>query len=181
MTIHDTNTSAQSASTGIVLTPGRYRLDRSLTSVRFSARKFGVFTIRGSVSVVAGDFTVGRRLEDSTLHAVLDAATFRTPMAKRDEHLHGESLLDVARFPSMEFDSTDVARTPGGWEIHGLLTVHGKVAPAVLAVTAAGQEGAVVRVRAKTRVDRRAFGVTRMWAAASAYVDVTMEAVGTPV
>jgi polyisoprenoid-binding protein YceI len=179
MTIHDTNEPAQLASTGIVLTPGRYRLDRTLTSVRFSARKFGVFTIRGSVSVVAGEFTVGPRLEDSTLHAVLDAATFRTPMATRDEHVHGESLLDVARFPSMEFDSTGVANTAEGWEIRGLLTVHGKVAPAVLAVSSAGQEGALVRVEARTRVDRRAFGVTRMRAAASAHVDVKIHAVGT--
>ena len=179
MTIHDTNTPAQLACTGFVLAPGRYRLDRNLTSVRFSARKFGVFTIRGSISVVDGEFTVRQRLEDSTLHAVLDAATFRTPMAKRDEHVHGKSLLDVARFPSMEFDSTDVARTPDGWEIHGLLTVHGKVAPVVLAVSSAGQEGALVRVEARTRVDRRAFGVTRMRAAASAHFDVRIEAVGT--
>ena len=181
MAMNATNTPTQFASTGIVLTPGRYRLDRNLTSVRFSARKFGVFTIRGSLNVVAGEFTVDPRLEESTLHAVLDAATFRTPMARRDEHVHGESLLDVARFPSMEFDSTDVARTPGGWEIRGLLTVHGEVAPAVLAVTSASQEGGVVRVEAKTRVDRRVFGVTRMRAAASAHVDVTMEAVGTPI
>ena len=179
MTIHDTNTPAQFASTGIDLAPGRYRLDRNLTSVRFSARKFGVFTIRGSVSVVDGEFTVGPRLEESTLHAVLDAATFRTPMAKRDEHVHGASLLDVARFPSMEFDSTDVAGTAEGWDIRGVLTVHGKVAPAVLVVSSAGQEGALVRVEARTRVDRRAFGVTRMRAAASAHVDVRIDAVGT--
>ncbi len=37
-----------------------------------------------------------------------------------------------------------------------------------------------MRVEAKTRIDRRAFGVTRPRAAASAHVDVTMEAVGTP-
>jgi polyisoprenoid-binding protein YceI len=178
MTIHHEKTPAPTA-TGIALTPGRYRLDRSLTSVRFSARKFGVFTIRGSIGVVAGDFTVGERLEDSALHVVLDAATFRTPMAKRDEHVQGSTLLDVARFPSMEFDSTEVTRTAGGWEIRGLLTVHGETAPSTLALTAARQEGALLRADAMTRVDRRAFGVTRLRAAASAHVDVTIEAVGT--
>jgi polyisoprenoid-binding protein YceI len=178
MTIHHEKTPAPTA-TGIALTPGRYRLDRSLTSVRFSARKFGVFTIRGSIGVVAGDFTVGERLEDSALHVVLDAATFRTPMAKRDEHVQGSTLLDVARFPSMEFDSTEVTRTAGGWEIRGLLTVHGETAPSTLALIAARQEGALLRADAMTRVDRRAFGVTRLRAAASAHVDVTIEAVGT--
>jgi polyisoprenoid-binding protein YceI len=99
-------------------------------------------------------------------------------MAKRDEHVQGETLLDVARFPSMEFVSTEVARTTRGWEIRGLLTVHGEVAPAVLAVTSARQEGALVQVVASTRVDRRTFGVTRMRAAASARLDVTIKAVG---
>jgi polyisoprenoid-binding protein YceI len=166
--------------TDVVLTPGRYTLDRRLTTIGFSARKFGVFTIRGSIGVVSGEFMVSERLEESTLHAVLDAATFRTPMAKRDEHVQGGTLLDVARFPSMEFDSTEVAHTARGWEIRGLLTIHGQVAPAVLDVTSARQEGALVRIAALARVNRRAFGVTRQRAAASSWVDVTMEAVGAP-
>ncbi len=180
MTIDNARTPA-GTTTDIVLVPGRYRLDRSLSAVRFSARKFGVFTVRGSIGVVSGEFTVAERLEESTLHAVLDAATFRTPMAKRDDHVQGGTLLDVARFPSMEFDSTEVARTIGGWEIRGLLTVHGEVAPAVLAVASARQEGALVRVDATARVNRRAFGVTRLRAAASSFIDVTIEVVGTPV
>jgi polyisoprenoid-binding protein YceI len=181
MTIDNAKSPTALGADRIALTPGRYRLDRELTSVRFTARKFGLFTIRGSIGVVTGDFTVGERLEDSTLTAVLDAATFRTPMAKRDEHVQGSTLLDVAWFPSMEFVSTAVAPTTRGWEIRGLLTVHGEVAPAVLAVTSARQEGALVRVEAAARVDRRTFGVTRMRAAASAHIDVTMEAVGSPI
>jgi polyisoprenoid-binding protein YceI len=180
MTIDDAKTTVPIPAADVVLAPGRYRLDRSLSEVRFTSRKFGLFTIRGSIGMVSGDFTIGERLEDSALHAVLDAATFRTPMAKRDEHVQGSALLDVAKFPSMEFDSTEVVRTPRGWEIRGLLTVHGEVARAVLLVTAARQEGALVRVEATARVDRRAFGVTRMRAAASAFVNVTIEAVGTP-
>jgi polyisoprenoid-binding protein YceI len=178
MTIDHAKTPTPTAATGIALTPGRYRLDRNLTSVRFSTRKLGLFTIRGSVGLVTGDFTIGERIEDSALHAVLDAATFHTPMAKRDEHVQGSTLLDVARFPSMEFHSTDVVRTSRGWEIRGLLTVHGETAPTVLAVTSVRQDGALVRVDATARVDRRAFGVTRMRAAAAARIDVTMEAVG---
>jgi polyisoprenoid-binding protein YceI len=81
--------------------------------------------------------------------------------------VQGNTLLDVARFPSMEFDSTEVARTPGGWELRGLLTVHGEMAPAVLVVTSARQEGARLRVTASARVDGRRFGVTRMQVAAS--------------
>jgi polyisoprenoid-binding protein YceI len=55
------------------------------------------------------------------------------------------------------------------------------MAPAVLVVTSARQEGARLRVTASARVDRRRFGVTRMRVAASSRIDLTIEAVGTPV
>jgi polyisoprenoid-binding protein YceI len=181
MTIDHAKTPAPTAAREIALSPRRYRLDREQSSVRFRAKKLGIFTIRGTIGVVSGGFTVGERVEDSTLHAVLDAATFRTPMAKRDGHVQGSTLLDVARFPSMEFDSTEIAYTPAGWEVRGLLSVHGHVAPAVLAVTSARQDGPLIRVEATARVNRRDFGVTRQRAAASTMIDVTIEAVGVPV
>jgi polyisoprenoid-binding protein YceI len=81
----------------------------------------------------------------------------------------------------MEFDSTEVAYTPEGWEVRGLLSVHGQVAPAVLHVTSARQDGALIRIEATARVNRRDFGVTRQRAAASKCMDVTIEAVGVPV
>jgi polyisoprenoid-binding protein YceI len=103
-------------------------------------------------------------------------------MAKRDEHVRSPKLLDVATYPKVEFDSTEVVPGPGGtWEVRGLLAVHGQVAPATLTVTSASTEGALVRVRATALVDRRVFGVTAMRAAASSHVTIVIEAVGTPV
>ena len=159
---------------------GRYRLAPELTTVSFSAKKFGVFTISGTMAVTSGSFTVGEEPERSSLHAVLAADTFRTPMANRDKHVKGTTLLDVASHPTIEFDSTEVVATPAGWEVHGLLTVHGTVAPVALSVTAATQEGAMVRLSAEARIDRRSFGVTRMRLAAASLVEIHIEAVGTP-
>jgi polyisoprenoid-binding protein YceI len=103
-------------------------------------------------------------------------------MAKRDKHVKGRTLLDVARYPRIEFDSTEVVPgADGTWEVRGLLAVHGQVAPAVLAVTAASTDGALVRVRATAQVDRRVFGVTAQRAAASSVINVGIEAVGAPV
>ena len=165
----------------ISIRAGRYRLDPARTRVSFSAKKFGLFTIRGTMDVVDGTFTAATPLEQSSLHAVLAADSFRTPMAKRDEHVKGKSLLDAAAYPLVEFDSTAVATVVGGWEIRGLLSVHGTVAPAVLSLTAASAQGDLVHVDAAGRIDRRAFGVTGMRAAASRHIDVRIEAVGTPV
>ncbi|HEY1443682.1 MAG TPA: YceI family protein [Acidimicrobiales bacterium] len=167
---------------GIAIPTGRYRLLPELSTVAFTAKKFGVFTIRGTMCLESGTFTVASPLEHSRLHAVLSADSFKTPMAKRDAHVKSPTLLDVEANPRVEFDSTDVAPQPDGtWEVRGLLTVHGQVAPAVLAVTSASTEGALVRVRATAQVDRRVFGVTALRAAASSRIDVVIEAVGTPV
>jgi polyisoprenoid-binding protein YceI len=184
MTIENTAKVGQVARprAGFPLPSGRYRLHPELSTVAFTAKKFGVFTIRGTMRVESGTFTVASPLEHSRLHAVLSADSFRTPMAKRDEHVKSPKLLDAASYPRIEFDSTEVAPGPDGtWEVRGLLAVHGQVAPAVLAVTSARTEGALVRVCATAQVDRRVFGVTAMRGAASSRVDIVIEAVGTPV
>jgi polyisoprenoid-binding protein YceI len=161
---------------------GRYRLHPGLSTVAFTAKKFGLFTIRGTMRIESGTFTVAEPLEHSTLHAVVAPGTFTTPMAKRDEHVKSPTLLDVAAYPRIEFDSTEVVRGPDRvWEVRGLLAIHGRVAPAALTVTSASADGALVRVRATARVDRREFGVTAMRAAASSVVNIEIEVVGTPV
>jgi polyisoprenoid-binding protein YceI len=172
----NTENTAESDATPIAA--GRYRLLPELTTVTFTAKKFGVFTITGTMALAAGTFTVARPIGHSSLHAVLAADTFHTPMANRDAHVKGHTLLDVATYPTIEFDSTEVVGTPAGWEVRGLLSVHGTVAPVALTVTAAAQEGSVVRLSAVARVDRRDFGVTRMRLAASPTVDVRIEAAG---
>jgi polyisoprenoid-binding protein YceI len=174
-------TRGASGTTDFGLVPGRYSLDPARTSVNFTAKKFGVFTIRGAMDLEEGDFTVGRRLEDSSLHAVLDATSFKTPMAKRDEHVRSKTLLDASKYHHIEFDSTEVAHTNRGWEIRGLLTVRGQAATSVLAVSSARQEGGLVRVHATTQVNRRELGVTKLRAAASTLLDVTIDAAGTPI
>jgi polyisoprenoid-binding protein YceI len=167
---------------GLPIPTGRYRLHPELSTVAFTAKKFGLFTIRGTMRIVSGTFTVAEPLERSTLHAVLAPDSFSTPMAKRDKHVKSPTLLDVATYPRIEFDSTEVAQGAGRvWEVRGLLAVHGQVAPAALTVNSASADGALVRVRATARVDRREFGVTAMRAAASSVVNIEIEAVGTPV
>ena len=184
MTIENIGNIGQAAphNDGLPILTGRYRLHPELSTVAFTAKKFGVFTIRGTMQVESGTFTVAGPLEHSTLHAVLAAGSFKTPMAKRDEHVKSATLLDVAAYPKVDFDSTEVAAGPEGtWEVRGLLAVHGQVAPAVLSVTSISTEGGLLRVRATTQVDRRAFGVTALRAAASSVIDIAVEAVGTPV
>ncbi len=165
----------------VALRAGRYRLDPAHSSVAFTAKKLGLFTVRGTMGIASGEFTVGTPLERSRVHVVLSADTFATPMAKRDDHVKGPTLLDVATYPRMEFTSTEVVPVGGIWEIRGTLSVHGQSAPAVLVVTATALEaGGLVRLSATTEVHRRQFGVSAMRVVASSVIAVHIEAVGIP-
>jgi polyisoprenoid-binding protein YceI len=160
---------------------GRYTLHPELTTIAFTAKKLGLFTIRGTMRLVSGTFTVASPLERSTLRAVLATDSFATPMRKRDEHVKGPRLLNAASYPRMEFDAAEIAAADGGWEIRGSLSFHGRVAPVGLRVHTATFEGGLARVGAEARVDRRDFGVTGQRAAASSVIQVQIEAVGSPV
>ena len=176
MTINQSGTT----SAQVDVPTGRYTLHPELSTIAFTARKLGLFTIRGTMRLVSGTFTVASPLERSTLHAVLATDSFATPMRKRDEHVKGPKLLDSATYPRMEFDSTEIAAAGDGWEIRGLLTFHGKVVPVVLGVHTATFGGGLARVGAEARIDRRDFGVTAQRAAASSLIQVQIEAVGSP-
>ena len=111
------------------------------------------------------------------MHAVLAAASFRTPMDKRDEHVKDEKLLDVAQYPTIEFTGTGVSRSPDGWSVPGTLQVHGQSRPLALTVQDLSLDDTSVRIRAVAQVDRNDFGVSAMRVAAGPGVDVVIEAV----
>ncbi len=160
---------------------GRYRLDPHHSTVAFAAKKLSLFTVRGTMGIASGEFVVGTPLERSRVHVVVSAGTFATPMAKRDEHVKGSTLLDVETYPHIEFTSTEVVPGSGAWEIRGTLTIHGQSAPATLSVTTtAVEDTGLVRVSAQTDVDRRLFGVSAKRLVVSPVLSVRIEAVGVP-
>ena len=169
MTINQSGTAA----VPVDVPTGRYHLHPELTTVAFSAKKLGLFTIRGTMRLVSGTFTVASPLERSTLHAVLATDSFATPMRKRDEHVKGPKLLDAASFPRIEFDSSQIVAAGERWEIRGLLALHGTVAPAALRVDTATFDDGRARVRAPARVraswPARRHGGGRGWSASGGW------------
>jgi polyisoprenoid-binding protein YceI len=161
------------------LLPGTYRLDPESTVVAFSARKFGLFTIRGTMKLREGTFMVTDPISRSTVDAILAAGTFTTPMARRDAHVRSKGLLDTATFPTIEFLGTGVKRSPSGWAVLGTLAVHGQRHDVTLAIEALRQDGDIVHLEAAAQIDRNDFGVTHMRIAAGPKVDIHIDAVAT--
>jgi polyisoprenoid-binding protein YceI len=166
--------------TATALRPGEYQLDPQGSVVRFEARKFGLFTIRGTMRLISGTISIADPIEASAVQAVLAADTFHTPMKKRDEHVKGPRLLDVRRYPTIEFDSTQVARVGSAMEVRGMLTVHGTTRPAAVMIADVDCTRGGLRVLGTAAVDRREFGVTAMRGAASSTISLTIEVAGVP-
>jgi polyisoprenoid-binding protein YceI len=145
---------------------GTYAIDPMHTEVGFVARHLIGTKVRGRFTEVTGTFTIAENPEDSTLDAVVQAASIHTNQSMRDDHLRTNDFLDVEHYPTLELKSTSLKRiTDTDWKLTGDLTVRGVTRPVDFDLEFLGegpsmQEGkTVVAFSAKAEIDRRDFGV----------------------
>ncbi len=143
-------------------------IDPVHSAATFSVRHLMVSNVRGEFSKVTGVINLDDKdVAKSTVEASIDATTVNTREPKRDEDLKSEKYLDVAKFPTLTFKSTKVARAgKNKLKVSGELTIHGVTKPVVLeveengtskdpfyGVTKAGFQGT-------TKINRKDFGLT---------------------
>jgi polyisoprenoid-binding protein YceI len=143
-----------------------YEIDPAHTSVQFSVRHMMISNVRGEFTKVAGKAT-GDVADPTatTVEATIDAASIDTRNEKRDEHLRGPDFLDAAKFPTITFKSTKVAKAGDGWKLSGDLTLHGVTKPVVLDVTNVTAPtkdpwgNTRIGASATTKIDRQDYGI----------------------
>ena len=147
--------------------PTPWNLDPSHSQVGFSVKHLVISNVRGEFrkyegKVVLDDADVTR----STVQAVIDASSIDTGVADRDGHLRSPDFLDVAKYPTVTFRSSKVAKAgKDGLDVTGDLTLHGVTKPVVLHVATTPEvKGMLGETRrgfsATTRIDRKDFGLT---------------------
>lgn len=106
--------------------PGHWELDPAHSSIGFSARHIGFARINGRFNTFAGAVRIADRMEDSSMHVIIDATSIDTGMRMRDDHLRSADFLDAARYPTVEFYSERFIHHSGSrWSVAGALTLHG--------------------------------------------------------
>ncbi|MFG2297062.1 YceI family protein [Streptomyces sp. NPDC048603] len=106
--------------------PGHWELDPGHSSIAFTARHIGFARIRGRFNTFAGAVRIADRMEDSSMHVIIDAASIDTGVKLRDDHLRSADFLDAARYPTVEFYSERfIHRSGSKWAVAGALTLHG--------------------------------------------------------
>lgn len=116
----------------------QWTMDPNHSGIEFSVRHMGIATVRGRFGQF--DVTVDTD-EQGTLRALqarIEAATIDTGVNQRDAHLRSPDFLDVARFPTIEFQSHSIEpHGSGAYVVHGTLSMRGQSHPVAFTVETA--------------------------------------------
>jgi polyisoprenoid-binding protein YceI len=157
------------------LDPGKSKLGFSGTQ---TGTKFqGTFTRYNAVIEFDPD-----HLETSHIVVTVDLATATTNDKQRDTALPGKDWLDVAKFPTAEFETRAINRKGAdAYEAVGTLTLRGVAMPLTLPFTLEMNETSA-HAKGHTQLSRSAFGIgqgpwaTNQWVAFEVGVDIDITA-----
>ena len=140
---------------------GHWELDPDKTSVTFRTKAMWVLPIKGTAKALSGDALVNPDGVATKGTLVIDAASFDTKNKKRDDDLHSEDFLNVAKYPTIIFTADGGRQTSASRvEITGMLAIHGKSQPLALQAELA-ESGNSVTVSTLVQIDRRLWGVSK--------------------
>jgi polyisoprenoid-binding protein YceI len=144
-----------------------YQIDPRHSSAGFGVTHLMISTVRGEFHGVTGTVVVDDSdISKSSVNVTIDATTVDTREPDRDKHLKSEAFFDVAKYPTITFQSTKVERNnDGNLKVTGDLTIRGVTKSAVL--TASLPKPPIkdpwglqrTAVSAATKINRQEFGV----------------------
>jgi polyisoprenoid-binding protein YceI len=110
-------------------------LDPNHSSAQFAVRHMGISTIRGTFNKVGGVVVDSSDLSKASVHVTIDAGSIDTRVEMRDKDLRSDHFFDVAKYPTITFQSKRVESAgTGKLKVAGDLTMHGVTRELVLDV-----------------------------------------------
>jgi polyisoprenoid-binding protein YceI len=147
-------------------TPTTWQIDTAHSAAEFAVRHMMISTVKGHFAEVTGTVLMDESNPAASKVTVsIPVASIDTRDAKRDAHLKSADFFDVEKYPTITFASTRVVGSVDGeFKLIGDLTMHGVTREVTLEVEAAGRGkdpwgGQVAGFSAKTRINRKAFGL----------------------
>jgi polyisoprenoid-binding protein YceI len=146
------------------LTPGVWKIDPAHTTAEFIVRHLMVTKVRGRFTDVKGTVTIGEDALDSSVEVEIGTASITTGDENRDNHLRTADFLEVEKYPTMTFTSTEILPKGSEYIVRGDLTLHGVTKPIELTlefngVTGDPWGGTRAGFSAATEINRRDYGV----------------------
>jgi len=148
-------------------TESRWVFDPMHTQVEFAAKHLGMMTVRGHFAEVnATGFIDPEHPEASAVDVTVQTASIRTNNEKRDNDLRASNFLEVEKYPTMHFKSTQIKATGSDrFSMTGDLTIKGTTKPVTLSVVKYGEfndpmMGHRIGYSAEGQINRKDFGMT---------------------
>ncbi len=144
------------------LPPGTWQLDTSKTTVTVSATKLGLFTIPATIDVMSGSIEIDDDHNVTNVEIVVDASSYASKNAKRNEHVLGSDFLDASTHPTIAFRTGRVTPSDAGYASNGTVTIKGQSSPIDVTIPDVEVNGATGSFTASAAIDRNAIGVDKM-------------------
>jgi polyisoprenoid-binding protein YceI len=145
-----------------------WKIDPAHTAAEFKVKHMMIANVKGTIKGITGDLTEHTTDASlSSIEATLDVSTLDTGEPQRDEHLKSPDFLELKKYPTITFKSTQVERKgEDAYAVTGDLTIHGVTRPVTLSVEGPTPPqkdpwGNVrIGLEATTKIDRKDFGLT---------------------
>ena len=145
-----------------------WRIDPAHAGAEFKVKHMMIANVKGTIKGITGDLTEHTTDASlSSIEAALDVSTLNTGEPQRDGHLKSADFLELEKYPTITFKSTQVERKgEEEYAVTGDLTIHGVTRPVTLSVEGPTPPqkdpwGNVrIGLEATTKIDRKDFGLT---------------------
>ena len=145
-----------------------WQIDPMHTQVEFSAKHFGMMTVRGHFNDVKtwGEVDPANP-SDANFGAEINVASLATNNAQRDNDLRSSYFLELDKYPTITFKTTKIEPLTSGdahFRLTGDLTIKGITRPVALEVERYGEinderMGHRVAYTAEGQINRKDFGM----------------------
>ena len=145
----------------------KWQLDAAHANVEFAVRHLMISSVKGRFGDIAGAITLDPENSGAaSVDVTLQTASIDTRQEQRDAHLRSADFFDAEKWPTITFRGNRVAGdTDSEFLLFGDLTIRDVTRPVILEVTKEGEGSDPwgnfrVAYSAKTKIDRRQFGLT---------------------
>jgi polyisoprenoid-binding protein YceI len=142
-----------------------WTIDPMHANAQFLVKHLGISTIQGDFTKITGTVMLDDSdISNSSVNVTIDVNSVDTRVQRRDDDLRSEHFFDVAKYPTMTFQSTKITKEGDGLKMMGNLTIRGVTKEVTLDVT--GPTKAITAMgglrrgaSATTKINRQDFGV----------------------
>ena len=145
-----------------------WNIDPAHSATEFKVKHMMISNVKGKFTGLSGVLNLD---ETNYAHSIVEvsiaAASLTTGDDQRDGHLKSADFLDVEKFTTLTFKSTNIESTGGGnYDVTGDLTIHGVTKSVTLAVEDVSEPSKDpwgnhrIGLSGSTKINRKDFGLT---------------------